>query len=400
MTKLIHITNVPESLVFLRGQPRHMQDHGFDVEIVSSPGMALDAFGAQESVGVRGIAMKRSISPVADVGSIWNLVKYFRQDMPAIVHAHTPKGGLLGMISAWVARVPVRIYHIRGFPYMTATGMTRKLLMWSERLSCLLADTVLCVSPSIRKVAIEDGICPPDKIIVFGGGSGNGVDALGVFNPDRFSKAQRCSFRADLGIDEQDLVIGYVGRLAHDKGIDELAGAWQGLRNDFPTAHLVLVGREDERDPVSPQTLDALRRDDRVHFTGEVLDPSPMYSILDLKILPSYREGFGNVLIEAASMGVPTIACDIPGCRDAIQDGVTGSLIPAHDTEALCRAMHRYLKDEQLRTRHGDAGRKRVLAKFLNTQIWESVRSEYGRLLKARGIPVPQSNERSATAAR
>ncbi len=386
MTKLIHMTNVPKSLVFLQGQPKYMKVHGFDVGVLSAPGDALDEFGVAENVPAYGVEMQRKISPLADAKSIWKLVKTFRQLRPTILHAHTPKGGLLGMVSSFIARVPVRVYHIRGFPYMTASGVTRQLLMWSERVSCLCADRVFCVSPSIRDVAVHDRICPEHKIVVFGGGSGNGVDALRTFNPERFTNNDRRSIRAGMGIDNHNLVIGYVGRLAHDKGIEELAEAWFSLRDDYLATHLVLVGRKDERDPVDGQTLEKLNRDDRVHLVGEVSDPASMYSIMDVTILPSYREGFGNVLIEAASMGLPVIASRIPGCVDAVQDGVTGTLVTVRDSEALRAAIDRYLGDPSLRGKHGAAGRERVLEKFLDRDIWDATRNEYHRLMELKGI--------------
>jgi glycosyltransferase involved in cell wall biosynthesis len=314
------------------------------------------------------------------------------------VHAHTPKGGLLGMISAAVTHVPVRIYHMRGLPYMTAKGRKRALLKMTERVSCALAHRVICVSHSIRDVAIQDRICQPKKIVVMGGGSGNGVDASGRFNPDRFDVDARGEARRALGIGigEDDLVIGFVGRIVRDKGVEELATAWSSIRVSHPSARLVLVGPLEAQDPISNETLTTLVADRRVIMTGSVIDISPMYPLFDLVVLPTYREGFPNVPLEAAAMELPVVATLIPGCIDAVQDGVTGTLVPARDADALREAIGRYLDDPSLRQQHGKAGRERVLRDFRQEVIWEAIYQEYCRLLTQKGIPIPEPGQASS----
>ena len=152
--KLVHVTTVPQSLFFLRGQVGYMKERGFDIHGLSSPGEFLSRFAEQEHVAVHPVEMPRRITPMRDLAAVVRIWNVLRQVRPQIVHAHTPKGGVLGMVSAWLARIPVRIYHMRGLPFTTASGWKRALLIWSERISCRLADQVFCVSSSVRQVAL------------------------------------------------------------------------------------------------------------------------------------------------------------------------------------------------------------------------------------------------------
>jgi glycosyltransferase involved in cell wall biosynthesis len=381
----VHVTTVPDSLVFFIGQIGYMKARGIEVHALSSPGPLLDEFGRREGVETHAVEMPRRISPGHDVGAVRRMVDALRRIRPHVVHSHTPKGGLLGMIAARLAGVPVRIYHIRGLPFMTATGRRRALLRWTEKVACGLAHQVLCVSHSIRGVAIAEGLCPPDKIRVLLGGSGNGVDALGRFSPERHGPDTRRELRARLDIPPGAPVLGFVGRVVRDKGIVELAAAWDALRAEHPDAHLLLVGPEEPRDPVPPATLDALRRDPRVHLTGHA-DAGPWYAAMDLLVFPSHREGFPNVPLEAAAMGLPVVATRIPGCTDAVADGETGTLVPVGDARALAEAVRAYLASPELRARHGSRGRERALRDFAQEGIWEALHGEYTRLLRERGV--------------
>ena len=392
-SRIVHITTVPMSLAFLRGQIGYIKARGFEIAAISSPGLLLEQFGQDEGIATHSVELPRRITPFHDLKAVTQLARVLRNLRPVIVHAHTPKGGLLGMISSWMARTPIRIYHMRGLPYMTATGNRRRLLKATERISCRLAHRVFCVSHSLREVAIADDIVPADKIIVFGGGSGNGVDAIGRFNPDRFTADDVAAKRAALGIATDDLVIGFIGRIVRDKGIEELAQAWAKLREDHPNVRLVLVGPLEPQDPVDPDIVAQLQRDDRVLMIDWLDDTSGMYPVFDLLVLPTYREGFPNVPLEAAAMGIPVVATRIPGCIDAVQDGITGTLVPVQDADALANVMQSYLENPELRRRHGAAGRERVIKEFRQELIWEAVYQEYCQLLTGKGLPVPTPKE-------
>jgi glycosyltransferase involved in cell wall biosynthesis len=374
------------SLTFLTGQVGYMKARGFEVRAVSSPGKELAEFAAREGVRADPVPMSRAISPFDDLVALHRLVAKLREWRPHVVHSHTPKGGLLGMIGAWLARVPVRVYHIRGLPFVTASGARRSLLRWTEKVSCRLAHRVLCVSHSVRDAAVTEGLCPAQKVIVLAGGSGNGIDAEGRFNPQRVEPGTRETVRATYGIPPDAQVIGFVGRLVRDKGIVELADAWRLLREAFPNLRLLLVGPVELRDPVPPEVIQSLRSDPRVHLTGENWDTPPLYAAMDVVVLPSHREGFPNVPLEAAAMGLPVVTTTVPGCTDAVRHGVTGMIVPAGDDGSLAAALRLYLRDPDLRRRHGVAGRGRVLAEFRQEVIWEALYQEYRRLLAAAGL--------------
>ena len=285
--RLVHVLNAPFALQYVRGQARYMRERGINVTAITSPGDGLAEFGTAEEVPVYGIPIVRKISPIVDLVSLIRLVWLWRRMRPEIVHAHTPKGGLLGLLSAALARVPVRVYTIHGLTYMTAAGASGVLLRWTDRISCRLAHRVICVSPSIQQVAIEDRICPPGKMVVLAKGSANGVDAIHRFNPDRFTRQHIAALRRDLRIGEDDLVITFIGRIVQDKGIDELAEAWRRLRARYPHLHLLLVGPVEERDAVKPTMLQALKDDERAHMLGFHEDVSELLAISDVIAVPS-----------------------------------------------------------------------------------------------------------------
>jgi glycosyltransferase involved in cell wall biosynthesis len=378
---LVHLTTVPMTLRFLEGQVRFVRRAGLEVHALSSPGEGLQEFGRIESIPVHGVPMTRAITPLADLRSLARLTGLLRRLKPSIVHAHTPKAGLLGMIAAWLCKVPVRIYHIHGLPFMTATGWKRWLLRTTERVACTLASRVLCVSRSVREVAIAEGLCPTAKIAVLLGGSINGVDATDRFRPSNDGGMTRRGARARYWIPADARVLGFIGRIVRDKGIVELAHAWYALRDMMPDLHLLLVGPLEPQDPVPTEVIRSLHRDPRVHLVGLEWDTPPLYTAMDVLVLPTYREGFPVVPLEAAAMGLPVVATRVPGCVDAVVDGETGALVPARDVEALAAALRAYLGDPRRRAAHGAAGRARVLQDFDQTVIWEATVAEYRRLL-------------------
>lgn len=388
--KLVEITTVPESLHgFLRERTAYLKRRGCEIHVISSPGESLDEFARVQQVPAYGVAMQRRITPFKDLTALWRIYRTLRALRPEIVHARTPKGGVLGSLAAWLARVPVRLYTIHGLPMMTATGFKRQLLKWTERISCWCAHEVLCVSHSVREVAVQEGLCPADKIKVLGRGSSAGVDAAGRFHPTRHVAEAR-EIRCRHGIGEDDLVIGFVGRVVRDKGMAELAAAWQVLRGRFPRLHLLLIGPFEPQDPIPSEVEKLFRTDPRIHVLGPIKEPASYYAAMDVFVLPTYREGLGAVLLEAAAMQVPTVATRIPGCYDAVEDGVTGLLVPPYDAQALAEALRRLLVSPSLRRRFGVAGRARVLRDFRPEVLHQMQFEEYCALLHARGLAAPQ----------
>ena len=377
MTRLLHLTTVPQTLFFLRGQPDFLRAHGFEIHAVSSPGEDLNRFGVEEHVITHGIPMRRAISPFADLVGVIRLWRLFRKIHPNIVHAHTPKGGLLGMIAATLAFVPSRIYHIHGLPLVTSRGVKRWLLVASDRLACSLAHQVFCVSHSVRALAISEGLVKPSRIAVLCNGSINGVDAEGRFRRSTEVVEGATAARERWNIPVGAPVVGFVGRLVRDKGVSELAHAWRELREEFPEAHLLVVGGQEIHDPLAPNVLLALQNDPRVHLVGHQRETPPLYAAMSVLALPTYREGFVVTALEAAAMELPVVGTDVPGCRDAVADGETGTLVPARDAPALARALARYLRDPGVMTRHGQQGRRRAIRDYRPQLLWKALRDVY-----------------------
>ncbi len=384
--KLIYITTVPISLGFLHGHVGYLESQGFEIQVISSPGEALDAFGRAEAVPAHAVKMERRISPLRDLTSLPHLWQKLRALKPDLVHALTPKAGLLGTLAARLAGVPAVVLSINGLPQMIQPGLLRTLLNGTTRLSCRLADLVWCDSFSLREHVERAGLCSPQKLTVLGHGSVRGVDARHAFSPDQYGPLARQEIRHRHGIPMDSRVLGYVGRLVADKGMHELAEAWRSLRDRHPDLHLLLIGAAEAVDPMPAEDEHLFRSDPRVHLAGQRRDVAAYFAAMDVNVMPSYRESFGIANIEAAAMAVPVVSTRIPGCVDSVQDGVTGTLVPPRDAPALTAAIRHYLDDPHLRAAHGRAGRVRVLRDFRPESLFEALHQQYVRLLTAKGL--------------
>jgi lipopolysaccharide/colanic/teichoic acid biosynthesis glycosyltransferase len=371
--RVFHVVTTTESLIFLKRQAAYMLARDFEFHAVSSPGPELARFGESERATTHAVLMTRSISPVRDLISVVQLYILFRRERPDIVHTHTPKAGLVANIAAWLAGVPCRIFHLHGLPHSTATGLTRTILKWSTKVSSLLATDVFAVSKSVADTAMKEGLCPAGGIKLLAHGSSNGVDA-NRFDPDTVKKDLR---QSTLGLSNTDLVIGFAGRLVRDKGVRELWRSWTQIRLEFPNAYLLIAGRPGERDALPAFVLQGLQADPRVRMMGQFKDMPAFYAALDVFVLPTYREGLPTVILESAAMSVPAVASSCVGCVDALEDGVTGTLVTPGDAVGLTDAIRNYLNDADLRRRHGLNARARVLRDFQPEGVWEATLKEY-----------------------
>jgi len=301
MKKLLYaVTSQVSAVAFMRGQIKYLQQKNIEIHLLTANEPELEVIAKRETVTLHPVTMQREISLKTDFFSLWQIIGQFRQIRPDISNVSTPKAGLLGGIAAVLTRVPARIYTLRGLRLETATGAKRVLLTVIEWIACATAHKIVCVSPSLRSRLIEIGLATPEKSIVFGGGSSNGVIAE-RFSPTPERLEAAISMRTELGIPLDSPVIGFVGRFTRDKGFPELVSAFEQILQSQPKAFLLLVGDYEDGDPISFADREKLRVLPNVVRVGFVADPAPMYQVLDILALPTYREGFPNVLLSSES---------------------------------------------------------------------------------------------------
>jgi len=386
----------PITLRVMHGQLRYLKQSGFDVVAISSPGEQLERFGGEEGVETRAVRVEREISPWRDFASLLRLLWTLRRCAPDITNVSTPKASLLGSIAAALLRVPCRIYTLRGLKCETSTGLKQKLLLLSERVTCALSHRVICAGPSLRQRAIELGVVSPEKAIILARGSTNGVNRVEFEpTPERREAAQK--MRGELGISAPGLVIGFVARFTRDKGIPELYAAFVELKKRFPDLWLLLVGDFETGDPVDAMLRKTMEEDSHVVRTGFVKDPAPYFHLMDVLALPTHREGFPNVALEAQAAAVPVVTTRATGAIDSVLDGETGFSVPVGQVGPLTEALRRLLENHELRKTMGSAGQEWVSANFSSDIVWTALSREYRSLLLSRtGLAVPERSWRES----
>lgn len=376
--KICRMTTIPMSLAILMdGQLEHMGGQGLDVTALSSPGEWLKLIENERGIKSIAVPMTRTVSIIPDFVSLWRLYKIFRREHFDIVHSHTPKAGLLGMIAAWLARVPIRMHTFAGTPTEDIRGLKWDIVRWTDHVTALFATECLTVSHSIQDILINRGVCSKGKLEVLLSGSSNGVD-LDRFCLNSKTEIRGLELRKKLGIPEGSPVILFVGRVVGDKGVAELVEACRIIFKRHDDTHLVLVGPwEPELDPLPAETVRAIKNDPRIHSVGFQMDVEAYIAMSTLMAVPTYREGFPNVFIQAAAMKRPVVATRIPGVINAVNDGVNGILVPPRDVESLVTALERLLGDCELRRSMGEAGREFVEKYFDRRIIWAALENKY-----------------------
>lgn len=379
--RVLHAVTDSISTVLMRGQLAYLKMNGFDPVLLSSPGKELEQIGTQENIPVVSVAMRREISPLRDLRSLFQIWQLLRRIKPTICNSGTPKAGLLVGFAAWLTRVPCRVYTIRGLRLETANGVKRIVLTITEKVACLSAHRVICVSASLRERAIALGLVPRSKTVLLGAGSSNGVDAS-RFEPTPERTALAAALRQNLGIRTDQPIIGFAGRFTRDKGLPELVAAFQWIREQSPEAVLLLVGDFEAGDPVPSEIRDFIESDPAIHRVGFTSQIELYYLVMNIFVLPTHREGFPNTVLEAQAAERPVVTTRATGAVDSIEDGVTGLLVPVGDSIALAEALKRLLADRPLAAQIGRAGRCRVLREFAQERIWGALANEYISLTK------------------
>ncbi len=385
MPRLLYITTDAIALrVLLEGQLAHFRDVGYEVIAVAAPGADLDFVAQRDRIQVVGLPMNREIRPLSDVVSLWRMWRLIRRLRPDIVCTATSKASLLGLIAAWFARVPVRVYRLWGLRLETAHGVKRRILAMAEKICVACSHRVLSISDSLRTAFIAGGFVRPEKIFVVAKGSNNGIKTDWFLQTAEVQVAAKI-LRKQWGVPDDAPVIGFVGRFVRDKGIVELVDAFDKVLVTRPDAWLMLVGDYETGDPVPDQYVRRIA-DIRIIRPGFVQLPQlgPYYGAMTVFAFPTHREGFGNVAVEAGAAGLPVVTFQATGAIDAVLDGVTGTVVPLGDSDALTAAILRYFNDNQLRLKHGQAGHQRALTDFRPEPIWQAMDAHFRELLAER----------------
>lgn len=322
------------------------------------------------------VNIQRKVSPWYDLRVLWQLIKLFRANQFDLVHSISPKGGLLASLAAWFSGVPVRLHTFQGEVWVNRQGCWRTILKNLDKLVAKLATNLTVVSHSERQFLIDQGIISSEKSQVLVNGSICGVDAERFFADATLAKQQR----AELGIAEDDLVILFLGRINRDKGVLDLAHAFNEIAQQVPNVVLLLVGPDEDNIVCEIQQI-ATQFASRIKIVGFTCHPERFIRTANVLCLPSYREGFGVVILEAAATSVPAVCSRIYGITDAVEDGKTGLLFTPTDVAALSQALLTLINNKELCQQMGEAARMRALASFSSEQITKAMLGLYNQLL-------------------
>jgi glycosyltransferase involved in cell wall biosynthesis len=383
-TILVGVTHAQTCLV-LGARLRALRNAGFHVLLLSSPGPLLDITAAREQVDRIELPMQRSIAPLADLVSLYRLWRLIGKCRPDLVEFSTPKAGLLGTLAARLRGVPRRVYMLRGLKLESTSGLKRRILLATERLAARCAHVVVCNSESLRAEALALRLAPTKKLRLLGEGSSNGVDV------DHFCPGPS-TVREQLGIPHNVPVIGFSGRMTCDKGLPELCEAFDLILCAEPSTRLMLVGWFDvAEDALDPALRERILRHPQIHCTGFIPDTAPYYRAMDVFVLPTWREGFPNVVLEAAATGLPVITTESTGARDSVLPEITGLLIPPGHPDAIYEAVIKLIRDPQRRECMGKAGRAWILEHYVEAHVVGMTVDYYKSLLDIRIVTALQN---------
>lgn len=373
--KIIRSVTVPQSIGFFEGVMMRLKGDGYEVVVVSSPGKEIDAFRERHPlVKTIELSMERRISLTKDIKSLWHMIKVMLKEKPYIVHSMTPKAGLLTMIAGWLTSVPVRVHTFTGLVWPTESGIKRKILMFTDWLTCACATHVIPEGQGVLDDLKNHKVCrKPMKVLGFGNVKGVDMDK---FNPARFPDVKK---------DEGIFRFVFVGRIVGDKGINELVEAFVRLNKEFPATQLTLVGKyEVNLDPVKPETLKLIVDNPCIDACGPRYGDDLLieYMKSDCFVMPSYREGFPNTVMEAGAMGIPSIVTDINGSREIIIHGENGLIVPSKDTDALYNSMKQMIEDTSAREKMATNARSLIDSRFEKSFVQGCLIKFYEEILR------------------
>lgn len=378
--RVAHVTTVDLSLRYLLlNQLERIRDEGYEVFGISADGPDVATVEAR-GIPHFAVPMTRRFTPLADLRALWALTRLMRRERFDVVHTHTPKAGLLGQLAARLSGVPVVVNTLHGFYFHEGTKpIPRRFYIWMERIAAKCSDVILSQNREDIATAAAEHIASPELLEWLG----NGID-IARFDRRRLSNESLDALRDEIGLEPGAPVVGFVGRLVEEKGILDLLEAARSVVGAIPNVQLLIIGPYDEEKPdaLRPDVAERYGLAGRCRFLGMRHDMPELYALMDVLVLPSYREGFPRAPMEASAMGVPAVVTDIRGCREAVEPGVNGLLFPAGDADALSRALVELLSDEEGRARMGAAGRAMSEDRFDEQKVFRRVLDQYERLLQ------------------
>jgi glycosyltransferase involved in cell wall biosynthesis len=358
----------------------------FDVLAISSSGEDLKTVKEEQGVKTKSIELSRQITPIKDLISLYNMVILFKKEKPDIVHTHTPKAGLIGMLAACITRVPHRLHTVAGLPLMESTGVKRKVLLFVEWLTYKSATHVYLNSQGLKEFILLNKLAKSNKVKVLGNGSSNGIDTNHFMRTDEVLKDSEY-IRIKYNINKEDFIFIFVGRIVQDKGINELLHAFDKLSKETTNIKLLLVGPfEEALNPISENSKVILNNNQNIIEVGFQNDVRPFFALSDCLVFPSYREGFPNVVIQAGAMGLPSIVSNINGCNEIVEDGINGLIVSPKDEDVLYDAMNKVFKDDELRVLLSKDARRLIVDRYDQQFIWNIIKNEYDLLLGEKSV--------------
>lgn len=371
--KILRVSTIPLSLnLFYRGFFRELSEEGFEVIALSSPGLDLEELREREKVKTIGIPMERRISPFKDIISLFRLIKTISKEKPEIIHSITPKAGLLSMLAGWICRVPHRIHTFTGLVFPTSKGLKRGLLMMTDALTCGFATNVHAEGKGVKR-DLQIHKITKKNIEILNNGSIKGVD-MEYFDPELVELKNKTNKIAD----KSKYTFIFIGRVGADKGLNELVESFSKINQENPSSRLWLLGwMENELDRLKPTVLKEIDDNPSIEYKGVISDIRPWLNAADCLVLPSYREGFPNVVLEAGAMGKPCIVTDINGSNEIIEDCITGKIVEPQNAIALATAMKNIMSDPDKAKTMGLNARQRIKKLYEQKSVRKAIKDYY-----------------------
>lgn len=370
--KIFQLITVSKSVSLLNGQIEYLRKNNINMHLISSDGKELEKY--QEDIVIK-VEMKRNISIINDLKALFKLIVLFLKEKPYIVNAGTPKAGLLGMVASFITRRPHRVYTVRGLRLETVTGIKFKILYLMERIAMYCATDIVAISESLKSRIIELNLNNNKNIIVFGNGSSNGI------NLSRFNKSETEIEKSISDRLKNKFVIGYIGRVSRDKGIQDLIKAYKQVESKNQNVILMIIGSIENEDPINKEDLAFITNSSSVIYIDHVSNPVNYYNNMDVFVFPTYREGFGNVSIEAQVLGVPTITYDVTGAKDTVLNNETGFIVKPGNYNEIVNKIELLMNDQFLRKKLSINSEKWVKENFSNEIIWKDMLRFYNSKL-------------------